>query len=93
MSAQDDYEKHQLEWLQNTGLKVGDRVMCIGTPDPNQCGWQGAWSPNMHVVFGEIGEITDISAGSQGIGVRFAVLQNVYKRPYFPFFVLIPTDE
>jgi hypothetical protein len=91
--TEDEYQHLQEAWLKETKIQVGDKVMCISCAESYQGGWQGAWSPNMDAVEGTTGEVFDIESGSQGIGVNFPILNNIYKRPYFPFFALIKSDE
>ena len=83
------YIERQKKWVDEVGLKVGDKVMLVGDPDPWRIerGLRSLQSPGLQR--GETAEVAafppdciSLASGGDGIG-RF----------YFPFYVLLKINE
>lgn len=83
------YIERQKKWIDEVGLKVGDKVMLVGDPDP----WRTERGLNPlhshHVERGGLAKVVDLSSdrivlesNSDGGG-----------RLYFPFYVLLKINE
>lgn len=71
------YRRDQEAWVQETGLRPGDRVLVVMKPD-DYCGWDRGWTDFMDLT---IGKVIVVDAVSE---------HGVYCEGWFyPFFVLI----
>ena len=83
MTDQRGYEARQSEWLRNTGVSVGDKMLvCDSLGNGNEWGTDTIWISEMDVTVGQSLTVADIDE----YGVRLATHDNVW---WFPFFVLV----
>lgn len=82
MTTESLYVKLQKEWVEATGLKVGDYVKIIGTFTTNQLGCVGVWEKNKDRV-GESYKIVGIRPNHLELDIPRTDCFN-----HFPFFVL-----
>ena len=75
------YDKLQKVWVEETGLKVGDKVKVLRRFEDCELGSIPNWDPQMPVTIGEVGEVFGINTDS--IRVKFSSNHWVY-----PFTVL-----
>ena len=80
------YEKLQKLWVEETGLKVGDKVKILREFENKELGSSPDWNPRMSENLGKVGEVTEIN--NNFIGVDFDNGNWVY-----PFTVLEKIEE
>ncbi len=82
------YIERQKKWIDEVGLKVGDKVMLVGDPDP----WRMERGLNplalSHVQRGGVATVADLSADD-----HLTLEASGNGRFYFPFYVLLKINE
>lgn len=83
------YIERQKKWIDEVGLKVGDKVMLVGDPDP----WRISRGLNplrdTHVQKGELAKVGDLSPDH----ITLMSNSDNLGRLYFPFYVLLKINE
>jgi hypothetical protein len=85
------YIERQKKWIDEVGLKVGDKVMLVGDPDPWRCAndW-GRLHPN-HLIQGDVSVVAEIL--DERIAVASKMESSNGSGNYFPFYVLLKINE
>ena len=86
------YEKLQKLWVEETGLKIGDKVKVLRKFENHELGLLIPWNPEMSATIGEVGKVNYIYANCIGVNVGedywsypFMVLEKVEeKKPDVP---------
>jgi hypothetical protein len=88
MSDQNGYEARQIEWLRNTGVKRGDRVLICAKVDE----WDTTtkWVSEMDSLVGRTGTV--VSIAEYGIRVETGRPAHV-DGWWYPFFVLVKVED
>ena len=58
------YEKLQKVWVEETGLKIGDKVKVLRKFEDYEFGSSPYWKSEMYQTIGEIGEVIEINTDS-----------------------------
>ena len=80
------YDKLQKTWVEETGLKVGDKVKILRKFEDGELGSFPNWNPRMSETIGETGEVFRIDTDS--IRVNFSA-----NHWFYPFIVLEKIEE
>lgn len=93
MTSQRGYTERQIEWMNNTQAKVGDKVLVVDKVEKWGCSTEW-YAPNMDYTVGQVGEI--INFDNSGIIVRFphhTRLDHPCGGWWYPFFVLVKVED
>lgn len=85
------YEKEQQAFIDNNGLKIGDKVKITRTATFGEQNWDNTWVPDMNEVFGHIGIVEDFGDNGQGIEVNIPTL--FCHRFNYPYFIIEKLDS
>lgn len=85
------YIERQKKWIDEVGLKVGDKVMLVGDPDPWRMAndW-GRLNP-LHLEQGDSSEV--VSIYDDRIAVASKMESSTGSGNFFPFYVLLKINE
>jgi preprotein translocase subunit YajC len=85
MTDQRGYEARQNKWIENTGVKKGDRVLIASGLNVDERWSEASWVGSMDKDVGQVGRVTFID--TSGIRVR-----TDYDTWWYPFFVLVKVE-
>jgi len=85
------YLEQQKKWVEEVGLKIGDKVLIVGTATDEQGGWDNSWANDMDEMVGLVGTVGDAEKESGGkYKPEWGILVNTDGTYwYYPFFVLV----
>lgn len=86
MSDQSGYEARQNKWIENTGVKKGDKVLIASGLNVDERWSEASWVRSMGKDVGQVGRVTFIDTS----GIRVRTDHDTW---WYPFFVLVKVEE